>query len=266
MTRLQVQAKCRLQATLQRYHILPPKEGKLFAEYHKDWWRSLSLSPLEKVRIESDLATFSFAQEQIHAFEKRMAEWASHEENVTRLMQITGIAFITAVILLSAIGDVHRFPSPDQLVGYSGLGARVHDSGLSSRTGGITKAGRKDIRTAMVESAQSAVLHDPFWKAEYKRLEPRLGHPKTIVAIARKMLVVAWYLLTKKVLFHKLDADRMARKFMEFAYSMDTAQRGKSAKVFIRERLDLLDIGKEIEFIHQGKRHIPLPKNVLTLK
>lgn len=266
MIRLKTQAKCRLQATLHRYHILPPEGAKLFSKDNGDWWRGLPVSELEKVRIESDLATLEFAERQILSFEKRMAGWAAKEVTIARMMQVTGIGLVTAVTLMAAIGDIRRFPSASQLVGYSGLGARVHDSGLTMRTGGITKAGRKDIRAVLVEAAHTAVIHDPHWKAELKRLEPRIGRNKAIVAIARKMLVVVWHLLTKTTLVHKADPDRLARKFLEFAYSMETAQRGKSAREFVREHLDWLGIGDEVVFIRQGKRRSPLPRSTAATK
>lgn len=263
MTQLKTQAKCRLQATLHRYHILPPEDVKLFSKDNETWWLELPVSALEKVRIESDMATLSFAEGQIRRLEKQMTEWAAGEASITRLMQVTGIGLVTSITLMAAIGDIRRFPSANQLVGYSGLGAKVHDSGMTTRTGGITKAGRKDIRAVLVEAAQTAVIHDPHWKAELNRLEPRLGRSKAIVAIARKMLVVVWHLLTKETLVHKADPDRLARKFLEFAYSMEKEVRGKSAQEFVRERLDLLGIGAEMEFIRQGRRRIPFPKSGL---
>ena len=60
-------------------------------------------------------------------------------------------------------------------MGYAGLGTRVHDSGLTHQNGRITKAGRKDLRRAMVDSANHAILHHPFWKKEFQRLEPSAG-------------------------------------------------------------------------------------------
>ena len=95
--------------------------------------------------------------------------------------------------LLAAIGDISRFPDAKHLVGYSGLGSRVHDSGLTRRTGGMTKAGRRDIRAAMVEAAHAASRTHPHRKAELARLEPRLGHDEAIVAIARKLLLAVWH-------------------------------------------------------------------------
>jgi transposase len=264
MARLKTQAKCRLQATLQRYHLLPPEEGQLFSKGNMAWWRALSVSALEKVRIESDLATLAFAQEQIKHLEERMAVWAATEVQVTRLMQITGIGLISAVTILAAIGDIQRFPSPNQLVGYAGLGARVHDSGLTTRTGGITKAGRKDLRAVLVEAAQTAIVHDPRWKAELQRLEPRTGRNKAVVAIARKMLVLIWHLLSKPTTDRQADAERLARKYREFAYTLDKTERNKPAQDFVRERLDLLGIGQDLTQIQTGSHMFKLPPSKLN--
>ena len=50
---------------------------------------------------------------------------------------------------LSAIGDITRFPTAKQLVGYAGLGASVHASGQTYQTGHITRQGRKEMRAAL---------------------------------------------------------------------------------------------------------------------
>jgi len=72
-------------------------------------------------------------------------------------MQLPGVALITSMTVLSAIGDVTRFERAKLLVGYSGLGAacpersrRVHDSGQTHRTGHITQPGRKELRTVLL--------------------------------------------------------------------------------------------------------------------
>lgn len=59
------------------------------------------------------------------------------------------------------MGDITRFPSAKKLVGYSGLGASVHASGQTQRTGPITTQGRRELRTVLVEAAWTAVDHHP---------------------------------------------------------------------------------------------------------
>jgi transposase IS116/IS110/IS902 family protein len=57
----------------------------------------------------------------------------------------------------------------ERLVGYAGLGARIHASGQVQRTGGITKEGRGELRTIMVEAAWVAVDHHLHWKGLFER-------------------------------------------------------------------------------------------------
>ncbi len=115
-----------------------------------------------------------------------MEEIANQQEQVTRLLQLPGFGVVTAVTVWAAIGDIQRFADAQHLVGYAGLGTKVHDSGMSTRTGRITKAGRRDLRVVLIEAAQVAANSHPHWKAELARLQPRLGRNKAIVAIARK--------------------------------------------------------------------------------
>ena len=139
------------------------------------------------------------------------------------------------------------------------------NSGLTTHTGGITKAGRREMRNVLVEAAQVAVLHDPRWKAELARLEPRLGRNKAIVAIARKMLVIVWHLLTRHVAEKHLDLERLARKFYEFAYFVGKANWGGSptATAFIRRKLDEAGVGREMTSFFYSRRRIVLPPSTL---
>jgi hypothetical protein len=59
-------------------------------------------------------------------------------------------------------------------VGYAGLGTKVHDSGMTSRSGRITKAGRRDLCVVLIEAAKVAANTHPHLKAELARLQPRL--------------------------------------------------------------------------------------------
>jgi transposase len=264
MTNLKTQVKNRLQGVLHRYSF-PLPEGPLFHPDQKSWWLGLPFTPLELVRIQSDWEALEFAQKQIALLENHMGAWAAQDERVAMLFELCGIGLVAAVTLLAAIGDISRFPDADHLVGYAGLGARVHDSGLSSHSGGITKAGRRDMRAVLVESAQVGVLHDPRWKAELARLEPRRGRNKAIVAVARKMLVIVWHILSKHEADKKLDLERLARKYYEFAYTVGKANWGDcpSAAAFIRRQLDRAGVGQELTSFIYARRRIQLPPSTL---
>ncbi len=261
MTGLATQAKNRLHAVLQRHHLLPP-EGNPFHESQQDWWLALPLGTLEKVNVLSDLETLRFAQTQQFRLTSMMEEIANQQEQVTRLLQLPGFGVVTAVTVWAAIGNIQRFRDAQHLVGYAGLGTKVHDSGMTSRSGRITKAGRRDLRVVLIEAAQVAANSHPHWKAELARLEPRLGRNKAIVAIARKLLVAVWYILAQHRTDRFAQPEAIAQKFLKFAYQLGKENRptGQSAAQFVRQRLDALQLGSELTSIAWGsKKPIPLP-------
>ncbi len=266
MVRLSTQAKNRLHAVLHRYHLEPPA-GALFAPEQQAWWLSLDLSASEHARIQTDLNILSFAQAQMQLMEQALAKMAADDPRVPLLVQLPGFSLITALSVLAAIGEIERFPSAEKLVGYAGLGARVHDSGLTHRSGRITKAGRRDLRTALVEAAHTAANTHPHWQAVLARLELRLGHNKAIVVIARKLLVSVWHVLTKQMADRFANPEQVARKFLNYTYRLDRANAptGKRPATWVREQLDRLGLGVELTTIPWGKeRGVALPASRLA--
>jgi hypothetical protein len=222
---------------------------------------------LEKVRLLSDLDTLAFAQQQVANLEQSLAALAAKESRLPVLAQLPGINWLTALTILAAVGDISRFPQAKNLVGYTGLGARVHDSGLTTRTGRITKTGRKDLRAAMIEAAHKAASTHPHWQAELARLQPRLGYNKAVVAIARKLLVAAWHVLSKQILDKHAQPERLARKFIQLADKLGKANRpsGQTAAAFARLHLDRLGFARDLMLVPWGtkKRPVRLPPSSL---
>lgn len=68
-------------------------------------------------------------------------------------LPLARVGVVITMTALAAIGEISRFESPEQLVGYAGLGAGVHDSGKEHRDKQITQCGRKELRWAMIEAA-----------------------------------------------------------------------------------------------------------------
>lgn len=263
--RLATQAKNRLHAVLHRHHLAPPA-GDLFAPAQRAWWQSLKVSAVEQTRLASDLATLDFANTQKRALEEMLTTLAAQDARMPLLLQLSGFSLVNSLTVLAAIGDITRFAHAEQLVGYAGMGARVHDSGMTTRTGKITKAGRRELRAALVEAAQVAVLHHPHWRAELARLEPRLGRNKAIVAIARKLLVAVWHILTEQVADKHAESAAVARKLMQHAYRLGKQNRraGERTAAYVRRELDRLGLGEELTELAWGQtRVIPLPPSQL---
>ena len=247
MIQLSTLAKNRLNSVLHRNHLILPE--KPFTLEQRSWWESLPLPNTELFLLRSDLDTLQFAQQQIEQLEDCLKQASAEDEHIAQLIQLPGVGWLTAITILSAVGDITRFPNAKHLVGYAGLGARVHDSGLTHTTGRITKAGRKDLRRAMVNAANRAVQHHAHWKKELERLQPHLGRSKAVVAIARKLLVAIWHVLSENVADRFADPSAVARSFYDHAYSIGRKNlpEGQSVMAFIRTQMDQLGIGKDLQ-------------------
>lgn len=148
--------------------------------------------------------------------------------------------------VLSAVGEITRFDSAKKLVGYAGLGAGVHDSGLKHQGKGLTKSGRKELRWAMVEAAWGAVRSDPHWKSQYEQFKKRGKHSNEgIVANARKLLVSIWPMLTKFESHRHSTEEDLAYKMLIWSQGMDEeALRGMTRQQFAK--YGLLGLGTGI--------------------
>ncbi len=265
LTTVKVETKNRLHSLLHKYHWTGPEDGKLFADHNRDWWLALPVTALERICIESDLDTLVFAASQIAKLEAVLAEIAANDEHMPYLIQLPGIAFMTAMMIRAAIGDITRFPTAKQLVGYSGLGARVHLSGKSAYGGKITKHGRKDLRHALVEAAQAAVRTHPHWKRIFDSMTKRMPRQKAVVAVARKLLVAVWHVLTKKEADHWADPKNIAYSLFKFAYDVGVRRLPGQPKAndFVRYWLDKLGVGQELTHVEWGTRKPKLPPSML---
>jgi transposase len=268
---LQTTAKIRLQSVLHRLNVRAP-ESDAFAQKRRNWWTELELSLTERLRVDQDFETLDHVVAQIQVIDGELRRLSTSEiwaEQVPYLVQLPGIALLSAMTILGAVGEVTRFPSAGQLVGYAGLGAGVHDSGKTHRDKGITKQGRRELRYVMIEAARAAVQSHPYWKGEFARLERRIGEAKAIVAIARKLLIVVWHVLLGRSADRRADAEQVAFKLMVWAWKLSEEQRGGlSSRQFIRAHLIRLRLGNELTHITRGGTRRPLAtiEEVLELR
>jgi hypothetical protein len=105
------------------------------------------------------------------------------------------------------------------------------------------------------------VEHHVYWKKELERLAPHLGRSKAIVAIARKLLVTVWHVLSKQVADRFADPRDVASSFIRYAYrcGVRNLPNQQPAMDFARNKLDRLGIGKELKEIPWGSKHFKLP-------
>lgn len=254
--------KSRLRALLLRYQIQPPS-GDIGSPKLRSWWDDVALPTSGQLIARQNLALLDQFSAAINEVEDELARLSVNEQwcgQVTCLVQLAGIGMLSAMTRLSAIGDISRFPSPKKLVGYSGLGVRIHSSGDVHRSGGITKSGRKELRTTMIEAAWVVIQFNDYWKARFEAIAERRGRARAIVAIARMLLVFVWHVLTTGEADRHADPDAIARSLADWARQYRVARLlGLSRTAFIRRELDRLGIGQAIEEVRFSGRMNRLP-------
>ncbi|MDH3215354.1 MAG: IS110 family transposase [Candidatus Krumholzibacteria bacterium] len=126
----------------------------------------------------------------------RYAQCSPYRSQVEALCCLRGITTLTAITLLSEIGDIRRFRSPTALMAYFGLVPSERSSGERERRGPITRAGNTHCRRVLVEAAWNNRHRSG---ADLILNRRRQGQPPDVVAIAIK----AQHRLYKK--FWRLD-------------------------------------------------------------
>lgn len=247
--------KNRLHSVLHRQQIKLPS-GDPFAAHNRAWWLALGLSPTERLRLRQDLDTLEHVEKQLADLDGELARLSNQppwNHAMPFLIQLPGLALLSAMTALAAIGDITRFPTAKHLVGYAGLGTRIHDSGETSYDGHISKAGRRDLRRVLIEAAWSAVNTHPYWKAEFARLCRHKPQGVAIVAIARKLLVAIWHVLTERAADHHANPVMVACKLMRWSWQLTEEQRGGlTSRQFVRYGLLRLRLGNDLTTFTYG--------------
>lgn len=118
-----------------------------------------------------------------------------YKAHVSLLQSIPGIGLLTAMIILTEIETINRFPKIDKLCSFIGLVPSTNSSGETEKVGKITPRKHNILRAAIIESAWVAARTDPALLKSYhsycKRMEPN----KAIIRIARKLVSRLQYVL-----------------------------------------------------------------------
>jgi transposase len=204
--------------------------GKSWSQRHLDWIRTLHFEFEAQRRV---LASYLHAVEQAgervaqltRDIEEMVETW-SLKPLVKALQALRGVRLVTAVTIVAELGEMDRFATAPQLMGYIGLVPSEHSSGGSVRRGGITRTGNQHVRKALVESAWSYRFRESMsyeirkrndgvstevreiaWKAQqrlhrrYRRLVGRgKSKQQTVTAIARELAGFVWAIGREPVL------------------------------------------------------------------
>jgi transposase len=197
LVRQRSRAKNEIAAALQRNLLDRPGVYDVAGERGRRFLQGVELPADERQTIEGCLRQIDFLDEEITAVNHALAEAAVGSQEIRRLMTVPGVNLHTAATFVACVGDIGRFRDPRKLVSYLGLDPRVRQSGEGpARHGHISKEGASEARHMLCEAAWIVVRYPSPLRAFGERIKARRGAGIATVAVARKLVVLFWHLLT----------------------------------------------------------------------
>ncbi len=142
---------------------------------------------------------------QIENVENRIESALSDlERDATLLTTIPGVGLQSAAVILAEIGGISRFASPRRLASYAGLVPSVYQSGDKTTYGKLRSDCNRRLRCVLYQIALKAIRYSPRLRNFYERLRRRgKAHKQAVIAVARKIAVAIWHILTKAVAWNE---------------------------------------------------------------
>lgn len=173
----------------------------------EELWRGLLKTELEHLQqVEGLVATVT----------AKLDALAKGDPQVARLRSIPGVGPRTAEVIVTVLDQPQRFRSRRQVAAYGGLVPRRFQSGQMDRSGRITKRGSPLLRLVLNQAAWMALRCNPELREFFLRVGggQKKRRKQAIVAVMRKLLVIAWALLRDRT---RYQARRLRSKAAQTA-------------------------------------------------
>jgi len=177
-------------------------------------WREklgkLRIGKTQKVIIESYLRCIEGLREAEQ--ELTAAIVGIENEDIRLLSSIPGIGKLSSRVIVSALDDVRRFDSKKSVAKYGALTPRIYQSGEVVHLGRINRDGRREVRRVLLQCAHTIARMKSYGakplKEFFERIKRRRGKKIAVVALARKVLTIAYGVLKTQAGYNPALAGR----------------------------------------------------------
>ncbi len=159
-----------------------------WTQAHINWLRNLKPEGLYAEILAEYLLTYDNLTDKVERLDKRIDELASGEtykDNVHKLTCFLGVKTVTALGIITEVGDFNRFASAEHFSSYIGLTPGERTSSEDRNMLNITKAGNRHVRSLLVEAAQAYTRGAIGYKSKALKVRQQ-GNPPEVIAYADK--------------------------------------------------------------------------------
>lgn len=163
------------------------REGGSWGGKHWQWirWQKMD-QPYEQIVLDHYIEVLEARQEELNTLDRHVLDVSKEPDYapmVAQLCTLRGIDVLSAMIILSELGDLRRFTSAPQLMAAVGLVPSEYSTGDKTRRFGITKTGNAHVRHVLVQAGWHYQSTPRAGSTVRKR---RAHQPATVVAVARR--------------------------------------------------------------------------------
>ncbi len=163
------------------------------------------LRELRLQEIDIRLDELELVESVIERLDHQILDIVSRDQRARLIDTLPGVAPYTALYLTCALDDVDRFPDSKHACAYLGLVPWLDESADVIHLGHITKKGDKWLRRNLVECARVAIRKDEHLREFYTRLSHKRGERKALIAVARKLVSYAYWMLKRNRTYEELS-------------------------------------------------------------
>jgi len=153
-------------------------------------------------------------QREIEEVERQVTDFANKYEPTLRLLEtVPAIQRRASTVIVSELGtDLSMFPTAGHLCKWAGLCPGDNESAGKKKSTRITK-GNPRIKSIMVQCAWAATrCKNTFLRDWFYKLRTRRGTKKALIAVARKLLSIAWQILTTGEIYKETRYEETRKK------------------------------------------------------
>jgi transposase len=165
----------------------------------RQWLDELDLPAVAREQISVALTVIDALDAQSAPLTRELRAYGRRQPGCRALMARYGVGALTAVTILTELGDARRFSSSRHAVRYAGLDITVHQSDQRRAPGHLSRQGPPALRWALYEAAQLSRRAGSPDHAYYQQAAARLGGNRACracLAVARKLLKRSYHTLT----------------------------------------------------------------------